>query len=152
MELNQMTKIYSQPKLMKALTVIGLSFFNFIIIYFFISILNWDYDIYGKVFYLFSCFSFWIMVNYGLIDMLLEKVTISEESIVLRTLFKRKSIRIENIKGYQLKNKNIFLISKNEDSKGISFSDNLEGEGRIIDHFVSEKIEEKPPERNKWSN
>ena len=93
---------------MKVLTVIGLSLFNSILIYFFISILYWNYDIYGKSFYLFSCFSFWIMVNYGLLDMLMEKVTISEKSIALRTLFKRKSILKEHIKGYQLKTKTSF--------------------------------------------
>ncbi len=130
---------------MKVLTVIGLSFFNSILIYFFISILYWNYDIYGKSFYLFSCFSFWIMVNYGLLDMLMEKVTISEESITLRTLFKRKRMLIENIKGYQLKTKNIFLISNNEDFKGISFSDNLiNGEEKLLDYFTAET-----PNKNK---
>ncbi|MEN8958487.1 MAG: hypothetical protein ABF242_07475 [Flavobacteriales bacterium] len=131
-----MTKTYSQPKFMKALTVIGLSFFNFILIYFFISIANWEYDFYAKAFYLFSCFSFWIMVNYGLLDLLLEKVTITKEAIDLRSLFKRKSIQTTEIKGFQLKNKNIFLIPENENSKGISFSDNLvSGEEKILDYF-----------------
>lgn len=130
---------------MKVLTGIGLSLFNSILIYFFISILYWNYDIYGKSFYLFSCFSFWIMVNYGLLDMLMEKVTISEESITLRTLFKRKRMFIENIKGYQLKTKNIFLISNNEDFKGISFSDNLiNGEEKLLDYFTAET-----PNKNK---
>lgn len=85
------------------------------------------------------------MVNYGLLDMLMEKVTISEESITLRTLFKRKRMLIENIKGYQLKTKNIFLISNNEDFKGISFSDNLiNGEEKLLDYFTAET-----PNKNK---
>lgn len=132
-----MTKSYTQPKHIKVITLIGLSFFNFMLVFLFISILYWDYDIYGKVFYLFSCFTFWLTVNYGLIDQLMEKVTITEDSITSGALFKRKSIQISEIKGYQLKNKNIFLIPENENEKGISFSDNLiSGEEKIINYLV----------------
>ncbi|MEN8929425.1 MAG: hypothetical protein ABF240_11180 [Flavobacteriales bacterium] len=67
---------------------------------------------------------------------MLEKVTITKEAIDLRSLFKRKSIQTTEIKGFQLKNKNIFLIPENENSKGISFSDNLvSGEEKILDYF-----------------
>lgn len=148
-----MTKTYLQPKHLKVFAIIGLSFFNSILVFLFVSIINWDYHIILKTFLLFSCFTFWIMLNFALIEILLEKVTITKESITLKSLFKRKSIQINEIKGYQLKNKNIILISNKIENKDISFSDNLVGEGKIIDYFVSNNQEkEKPTQRNKWNN
>ena len=134
-----MTKSYSQPNTIKIITDFGLVFFNSILFYFFISIYVWEYNLYQKVFYLVSCFSFWLTLNIGFLDQLLEKVTISEDIISLRTLFRKKSLLINEIKGYKIKNKNVFLIPFDKKKCGISFSKSLVGEEKIIDYFISNK-------------
>ena len=155
-----MTKTYSQPKLMKVLAVTGLSFFNFLLVIYFNSVLDFilvtssaqENELFIRIFYYMSGILFGVGVNYLFLEQLAEKVTISEESIKLRTLFKRKSILINEVKGYQLKNENIYLAPIDEELKGIYFSANLVGDGKIIDYFVSDKIEVKPIERNRWNN
>lgn len=132
-----MNKNYSQPLRLNLLAVFGLLFFNILLGYSLIDLCYWeDYNLYYKSYYLISYISFWMMINYSILDILLEKVTITEDSISLKSVFKRKTILISEVKGYQLKNKNIYLIPKYAEMKGISFSDNLIGENKIIDYFT----------------
>ena len=144
-----MKQTYSQTKQIKSLSVFGLVCANLTMGIIFLEILVTEAVLIENIYYLLSCFSFWIAINFVLIAQLKEKVIISSKSITLHTVFKRKTIQLEDVKGYKLKDKNIFIIPKNSEKKGISFSDNLVGEEKIINYFKSDKKEQ--TKRNNWS-
>jgi hypothetical protein len=148
-----MIKTYSQPLRLKLIAVFGLLFFNVVLIFIFFEIIKQEYEFFIKINYILSCILFWIVVNYGLIEQLVEKVIITDESISLKTLFKHKNIFKKDIKEYKLKNTNIFLIPKEENIKGISFSDNLiDGDKNKLTHYISDNYLKKDnKEKDKWN-
>ena len=148
-----MHQTYSQPIKLKLIAIFGLLFFNVVLIFIFFEIIKQGYEFFIKINYILSCILFWIVVNYGLIEQLAEKVIITDESISLKTLFKHKNVFIKDIKEYKLKNTNIFLIPKDENVKGISFSDNLvDGDKNKLTHYISDNYLEKDnKEKNKWN-
>ena len=86
-----MKQTYSQTKQIKSLSVFGLVCANLTMGIIFLEILVTEAVLIENIYYLLSCFSFWIAINFVLIAQLKEKVIISSQ-------FEDGTLSLEKIK------------------------------------------------------